>query len=387
MPVIDLSGIASPGEAFTSPILINLFLALLMTIVFAVSGIVMGRLTVTDAKRVQTLFDRLPLQVFLTLVILSILQFLIPDAHAQGFAGATSPSLLRIPLYAAVFFLVVGSSNYLFNNLVTSEGDRVHEWIVAHPLVRRMTGRTSGRLSTEGWLIIALFIAYGVIGAFINPQFHLIPSAQIGIALITTISVIVSGYLKDLVRFALARTWRFQAWFKANVAGLFIAVACIALSRSLALSPGYIYGAPIGLFIASSSYAKREGLFESLGMLGAMVIALLLWMLTPFTSSYQVLSDLCNLFFVIVAEHTFFEMLPLPYLAGGSIFRWRVLVWGIECVAILFLLLQTLFNPKGTMVGLAQSPPCVTTLLLLGCYTVGILLLWGWIVWGRKKRG
>ena len=381
-PIIDPHVILRPSQVIVG--WVNPLLAILVVMLVGVTGFFFASLSAADAKRAQEILRRLPLQAVLTLALLWLVRVFIPEAQAQGIqASGTSLSLLY--LYVGVFFVVVNLSNFLFNNIVTSKGDRIHESIVSHPIIDRFV--TQGkRLSHETWLIVLLFIAYGVIGAHINPHFSLFPQEHIGIVFVTTTAIILSAYSKDFVRFLLAKTWKFPAWFKANVPGLFVAVVSVALTRSLGLSPGYIYGVPVGLFIVSHLYPQREGLFECLGLLWLMFLALVLWFCAPLLTPYPVLSDAINLFFVIAIEHAFIETFPLPYLAGGSIFRWSKIVWAMQFAVATFLLFRTLFNPKGTLVGLSQSPPALATMFLLGCYVAGVLLLWGYIVLKSSKR-
>ncbi len=380
-PIIDPAAIVHPSE-FTVG-WANVLLAVLTTIIVGLSGLLLASFGAADAKRVREILRRLPLQAFFALVLLWLIQGFIPTAAAQG-TETLRMSLYALYLYVGVFFVVVNMSNFIFNNIVTSDGDKIHQFVVSHPILDRFV--SEGRnLSHEKWLIVLLLIAYGVVGAHISPGFSLFPQEQIGIVFVTTAAIILSAYFKDFARFLLARAWKFPSWFKANVAGLFVAFICVALTRSLALSPGYIYGVPVGLFIVAAHYHQREGLFESLGLLWLMGVALILWMCSPLLAPYAVASDAINLFFVIAIEHAFIETFPLPYLAGGSIFRWKKVVWAAQFALIVFLLFQTLFNPKGTIVGLVQSPPAVATLSLLGAYVIGVLLLWVYIVWGRKK--
>lgn len=361
----------------------NPILAILVTLVVGFSGYIVNSFRAADADRMRMFLRRLPLQALVTLLLILIFRSLIPLASAQG-TEAAGTSLAMLYLYIGAFFVVVNVSNFIFNNIVTSDGDRVHEFFVSHPFLERWVGK-GWELSYEKWLIVLLLIAYGVVGAHISPGFSLFPQEQIGIVLVTTVAIILSAYSKDFMRFLLARVYKFPSWFKANVVGLCTAILCVALTRSLHLSPGYIYGVPVGLFIVAAAYERREGLFESLSLLWLMTLAVILWFLAPLLAAYPVFFDAANLFFIIGIEHAFIETLPVPYLAGGTIFRWRKIVWVLEFALIVFLLFQTLFNPKGTLVSLTQSPPGFATLILLGAYVIGVLWLWVAVVWGRKK--
>ena len=367
-----------PSEISLAPEAIggNLLLALVFALVIAITGLVLGSLHQTDPARLRQVLGRLPLQALITFLLIWLFHRIVPNASAQGFAAA-DVSLLRIPLYAFLFFLVIGVSNTMFNTMLVAEGDRLRSFFSA---------RESGTdLRRKSWFIVLLILLYGVIGGYINPEFNLLPSREIGIVIVTTVTVILSAYLKDLFSFFLARKWRYPRWFEANLAGLVIAIACVALSRTLALNPGYIYGIPVGLLIASRLDRRREGMFEFLGLLWLLIVALAVWVLGPLVAGYPVPEDLFNILYVTLIESVFIELLPLPYFAGAAVFRWKRLLWFSQFTLVVFLLFHTLFNPQGTVASIEQAPPAFAALLLLGCYVVGVFVVWGCVVWARGR--
>lgn len=353
----------------------NLLLALLFAVVLGISGLFLGRLQVTDERRLRQVLGRLPLQVLFTMLLIWLWNMLVPSASAQGFVAADA-LLSRIPLYAILLFIVIGVSNTFFNTFLLTQGDKF----------RAMTTTSSDRtLGRRWWFIALLILLYGIIGGYINPEFNLLPSKETGIIVVTTVTVILSAYIKDLFSFFLAGKWRYPRWFQANIAGLAIAVGCVALSRTLELNPGYIYGIPVGLLIGTTLDRRGAGLFDFLGLLWVMAVALVVWVLGSYLMAYPVPSDLFNVLYVVLVEAAFIELLPLPYFAGGSILRWNKALWFLQFVAVTFLLFHTLFHPQGTIVSIEQSPPAFTALLLLACYVVGILVLWTCIAWARRR--
>ncbi len=374
-PVIDPSGIRFPATISRSPQTIgtNLLLAILIACAVCCTGIAFRHLKVAHPKRLSVILSRLPLQALLTVLLIWLIDLLIPQAFAQEGGVLHVASTLIIPLYAVVFFVVVGTSNYLFNNILNSDGQTA---------LARFTG--NARVYERAWFMLLLLLGYGIIGAHINPDFNLLPGRELGILLIAVVCIIVSACIKDTGLSILARTWKMPGRFRANVGGFAVAVVCVLLSRELQLNPGYLYGVPLVLLIASSLLKEREGFFEFLGILWIMLLAGVVWIVTPALSAYPVLFDLCCVLFVLLAEDAFFELLPLPYLAGGTIFQWNKALWFLQFVAVMFFLLHTLFNPQGTIVNLVESPPAAATFLLLGCYAIGVFLLWAYLVLRKK---
>lgn len=384
VPVIDPAAIVRPAafDLSNEAVAGNLLWAILIALVMGVSGVILGRLMASNESLVKRILGRLPLQAVITVLLLWLIQTLVPDASAQGF-DLSSVSLFQIPFYALAFFLVVGTSNYIFNNAINAEGDTFGQLVANRPFLSKFSNYAY--LSAKKWFIVLLIIGYGILGAHINPEFSLLPGRQLGIILIVALSIVLSACLKDVMLYLMSRFWDMPGRFRANIAGFAIALVCIVLSRTLNLSPGYIYGVPVGLLILSTLYREREGYFEFLSIVWVLLLATIVWVAGSFVGPYEVLTDILNLFFVILVEDAFFEMLPLPYLAGGSIFRWRKVAWAVQFVTVVFFLFHTLFNPQGTIMNLAQEPPAAATLMLLFCYAAGVFLLWAYIVRKTKR--
>ena len=380
VPVIPEGAIKGPADISLQPEAIagNLFFALLIALVMGFSGILLKQCVAMDEKRMQQVITRLPFQAIVTAVLIWIIHPLIPAADAQGLLGSSSLSLFHIPLYALLFFLVVGFSNYLFNNLLSHKGVALSK-----PLLRWLPGGEA--MNERKWFVVLLILLYGIIGAHINPEVSLWPAAQVGIVVVAVIGILLSVCLKDLSLYGIARRWRLLSSFQANITGFAVALICILVSRAFNLTPGYIFGIPVVFLVLSTLARNREGLFESIGMAWLLVLAALAWVLAPMLGGYPILLDLTNLLFVIIIEDAFFEMFPLPHITGGIVYRWKRWLWFVLFAVVVFFLLHTMFNPQGTVASLAQTPPAAVTVLLLGCYAVGAMLLWLYIRRGRKK--
>ncbi len=375
IPVIDPSIIVRidrlnlTSEAITT----HLLLALLVAFILGLCGVVLQRLVHLDEKFMKKFLSMLPFQAVITLLLIWIVHSIVPTAFAQDGQALFGIPTWLIPAYAGLFFLVVGSSNYLFNSILVTEGERVEAKF-----------SKLAPLRNHAWFILLVLLGYGIIGAHINPEFSLLPGEQLGIALVTITGLVFSVCIKDTALLFLAKKWKVSGRFRANIGGFAIAVVCILLTRAFALNPGYIYGLPIALLLSTTLVRQREGLFEFLGILWLLFLAAAMWLIGPSLAAYPVLFDLSNLLFVLLVEDAFFELLPLPYLAGGTIFHWKKWVWLVQFVTVLFFLFATLFNPQGTINSLLETPPTMVALTLLGCYAVGVFVLWGYMVWRRK---
>ncbi len=386
VPVIDPALIARPAAFTASSMSNNALLALLITFIIGIGGEVLRRLSLGDPEMLRRLLGRLPLQAIATVLLFEFLTWLIPVASAQGTADTAASALLRVPFFAFLFLVVTGVSNGLLNALAESEGQTVKARLAALPGVGWMQAffaRPEVRRAI--WFVAILLVLYGIVGAYINPQFSLFPSQNLGIILVAVITVTAAAYTPDVLRFVVAKRWKSEAWFEGNIAGLLVALLCVYLSRTFQLSPGYIYGLPVGLFLLLRA-GRNEGLLEFLSLTWMLLISLILWAALPVFGPKPVLYDTANLLFIVLLEGVFFELLPLPSVAGGTIFQWRRAVWAALFFVVVFLLFQTLFHPEGTIATIQQSPSALFTLLSVGFYAAGIAILWGYMLWKKGSK-
>lgn len=377
VPVIDPAVIKDPAHVSLDPaaILTNLLIAILFTLVLGLAAALLQHLIAAHPSYMERFLRRLPYQLVLTIALIALARFLVPAVSAQMIGNDAGASLLRLPFFAFLFFLVVGVSNALFNALLTAAGPAVNDLLRGHRDLHRAL-----------WFVAVLVLLYGLVGAHINPFFSLLPPQNPGIIIVAVVTIIAGTYASDAARYAIARKWRCPAWFEANVAGLAVALLCVAVSREFTLNPGFIYGLPVGLFLALQHTRRHEGALQSLSLTWMIAIAALVWLLIPGLWGYQIPSDIGNLLFVILIEGAFFEMLPLPAFAGQSIFRWSRALWALLSTVTVFFLFHTLFNPQGTVAGIVESPPAFASILLLGCFAAGTALLWAYVAFIRARR-
>lgn len=378
-----------PAESVTTPrtvsfhlqtVLTNLLLALFSTAVLGLSTTVLT--VIRGSASARRFLRRLPLSLAAFLAFLGLRAFLSPTAFAQTGSGSGADPFSFVALYGMLFFVVAGATNFVCNNLVAAEGAVVERFFLP---TRDAQSKERAPWKRSVILIFLFFLLYAAIGAHINTSFSLLPLAQPGIALVALATIVIAAYAKDGMRFALAAHQHRGRWLEANLVGLLLAMLSIWITRALQLSPGYLFGIPAGVFIVVGLHREREGLFEWAGLLTMLVVALCVWLLLPFAAGMQVVEDFMRLLIVILLEACFFESLPLPYLAGETLYRWNRWAWALQCMLVTFLVLHLLWNPVSTLGTLAHSPPTMTYVALLGLYAVAVLLLVGYYrIWRRN---
>jgi len=281
-------------------------------------------------------------------------------------------------LLAILIFLIVGLACFLFNNVIEAHGDQINKFSKKIPILNIFDEKNQNKYGFVKKLIILLFLLiFALVAAHINPDFNFFEKKNLGILIITLVTIIIATYAKDIIRFVIARRNDWKAFFKPNLLGLFLAIGCVALSRNLEIPPGYLFGIPIGLFILSKQFEKNEGKFEFSSLSWMLFMALVAWFLIPFAQGYEIISDLFNLLFVVLLEGLFFELFPITYLPGGAIFKWSKIAWALMFGLVSFMLLHTLFNPNSTVSAIGQSTPTKNTLIILGIFVGVCFAVWG----------
>jgi hypothetical protein len=289
------------------------------------------------------------------------------------------PSVIGTNAFLAILiFLVVGLACFLFNNVIESHGDDINKFTKRIPILRLFEGsQLQKRSIIKTFTLLLTLLLFGLIAAHISPDFNLLEQKNLGILIVTVVSIILATYAKDIWRFFIARRWDWPAFFKPNVLGLLLAIICVVLSRKLEIPPGYLFGIPMGLFIFSKNFEKNEGKFEFSALSWMFLMAIGVWFVTPYAKEYEVIYDLCNLLYVILLEGVFFELFPLTYLPGKAIYKWSRFAWALIFSAVSFLLLHTLFNPNSTFSAIQDSNPTKNTLIILGVFVLFCFTVWG----------
>ena len=370
VPLIDPQVVATPGRFLLASVPGNLWLALLFTIVVGWSGYV----CVGIARRHPS---NMPLSILLgvpaalTMLIIAGVEWLIPQARAQGAEGIyATVSFLRLPGYAFVFYVLMGITDSYYAGLRGKPIKAFDRWI------KKYLGKED--LLKAAWFVGLMMVLYSIVSSYRNQEFSLLPSAQLGMILVTLVAIILKSYSVDLFKLVVVRRWKYPSWFVANLGGLIFAAVCVFLTREFQLNPGFMYGAPLGLYLLVQ-HQRREALLQSASVWWALVVAGIVWSILPFMKPYEVLHDALLAVPFVLIEGLFFELIPIPSIGGGAIFRWRKLVWAVQFFLVTFLLFQFIFRSGQSIGAIQESPPTVFMLIGLACYAAGTACVWMYV--------
>ncbi len=176
--------------------------------------------------------------------------------------------------------------------------------------------------------------------------------------------------------------------------GLVGAFGLVMLCYVGGLMPGFVYALTLGLTLRgllSPEERRRPAVMGVAGVLAVLLIGLIFWALSVPTdlvlrnTAYgtegglvfvNALQVLCLLIFFIALQIVFFEWLPIGHLAGGYVFRWSWVVWGLVSVIISMLMVHTLVNPVANALGLTANRNILALAAGLAFYTVAAMGVW-----------
>ena len=132
------------------------------------------------------------------------------------------------------------------------------------------------------------------------------------------------------------------------------AIVCVAISRLLGLEPAYLYGLLLGLVFQKELSAGQEGVQTAVGAAWTLIVAMAAWVGlglaepggVPATSAGGLLLSTALAVVVVGGlEAVAFGLLPLRFLAGDAVYRWRRLLWALLFGLSAFLFIHLLVGP------------------------------------------
>jgi hypothetical protein len=257
-------------------------------------------------------------------------------------------ALLLIPLLAFPF--------QLFNSTLEENYDEVRGWFGLPPKREQPLERARQHL-----YFCVLLIASGVLYGLLSPDFGLNRTT-----LVTAVSM-AAAVLATGLGFALP-TYLFmrerygdRGHLRVLPGTIIVAGITVGISRLLHFQPGYVYGL-IAIFAYRRSLDdETEGEVTTAGSVLILIVTLAAWIArTPVTTVaarphanvfYIMLEAFLGGVFLMGLESLLVDLLPLRFLDGSRIIRWRKAVWAVLFGLGLFVLVHVLLSPGSGYVG------------------------------------
>ena len=164
---------------------------------------------------------------------------------------------------------------------------------------------------------------------------------------------------------------------------ILLAALFVLISRLWTLQPGYLYGVVLGVVFLQAVGPKLEGREAAAGAAFTLVLAIVSWgLLTWVRDAALPIGDLgviaikTALAAIVVAalEAVAFGLMPLRFMPGYVVYRWRRPVWAVLWMLSLFAFIHILIGPNAGYLSDLSIPALMAALgvfALFGAISVG----------------
>jgi len=304
---------------------------------------------------------------------------------------SVEPAVLGTNLGLAIFsVLFFGFTSTVFNEILEDYRD---ELVTAFNrlIPRRLAAAlhradlSLGSLTEKGrgrliliWMIVLLMTA--IIESFLDPEMQAFGSERLGVVVTLFIAGVLVSSLEVSSDLYAHRRWvpKLKAESKVQWIGIFIAVGCVILSRSLGFKPGYLYGIVGAIYlIPKLTDTVHSGKRAAFVLITIFLGGLTFWIATVFLPESLVeLEAIFLTIFLISLQGVFFGLFPLAVTDGGDIISWRRGVWVVFFSIVFFCFYHFQLNPNASEVQALQQNGVQTLLILIGVFGLATFTLW-----------
>jgi hypothetical protein len=247
------------------------------------------------------------------------------------------------------------------------------------PSVNASGADAPGR-SSRPWFY-GVLVAGAVLGGLLNPKFGLNgrSAADIGATLVafafgTLIGWFISKTFREHHHYAV------HTYLHALPLGLGVAALCVLVSRLTNFEPGYLYGVVVSIAFVETLEERHNAHLTTISTLSTLGIALLAWFLWVPVNHFAlehggnvifaIIDDVLASIFIGGLVGTVIGLLPLAFMPGGTLAKWRKDVWAVVFFLAVFLLVEVELRPAAgpTHPG---GAPIVTALVLFAIFGGG----------------
>lgn len=236
-----------------------------------------------------------------------------------------------------------------------------------------VTGVETPERSSRPWFY-GVLVAGAVLGGLLNPNFGLNMTSLADVG-----ATLVAFALATLIGWFISKTFRthhhypVHTYLRALPLGLAIAALCVLVSRLTNFEPGYLYGVVVSIAFVETLEERHNVHLTIISTLSTLAVALLAWFLWVPVNHLAlehsgsvilaVIDDMLATLFIGGLVGTVIGLLPLEFLPGGTLAKWRKDVWAVVLFIALFLLVEVELRPAAgpTHPG---GAPIVTALVL-----------------------
>jgi hypothetical protein len=253
-----------------------------------------------------------------------------------------------------------------------------------------------GRIGPRGFG--AVLLAGAVLGGLLNPAFGVNRTSAAGLVA-TVLAFAFGAGVSWLVAhlFRRAHHYATRTYLRALPLGLGVAVLCVLVSRLSHFEPGYLYGVVVSLAFLETLPDRHNAHLTAISTVSTLAIALLAWFIwlpvnhLALRHAGNVLvattDDALGSIFIGGLVGTVIGLLPLEFMPGGTIAKWRRDVWAVVFFVALFLLVEVELRPAAgpTHPGGAPAVTAIVLFVVFGGLSFGTRQFFAHRVGARER--
>jgi hypothetical protein len=302
---------------------------------------------------------------------------------------STDAGLLAANLVIALLLILLAFPAELFNATFEEHYDEISGWF-AGP--KRALDRIAGDGTGSAWVPFGAVTAVAaLLYAFLDPDLSLDEATLamvLGVGLSIAVAVLISGAVAR--RFVGARHGD-RGRLRIYPGALFVAAACVLVSRLVDFQPGYLYGVIAGFAFTAPLSRDEDGRNAARVAAAGLAVTVVCWLLL---SPVRELMDDPEPSFLLVLVEAFlaamfvgglqalvFGFLPLRFLPGQKVWQWSRPVWAALFGIGVFGFLQVLLHPESSYEG-----SVVTMVVLFLGFAAASIAFWAYFRGRTSER-
>ncbi len=295
-------------------------------------------------------------------------------------------TLMRSALLALLFLLLAAFPGQLVNKTWEENQEEISGWLARGGAAVAGVRNAVSAFWDHKVGIFVFVVLSAILYGFLSPDFG--PTGQSLAALVGILIglLIVIAAFELPLAFAHRRLRADRGNLKVVPLTIFIALFCVAVSRVANFQPGYLYGLVVGFAFATTLDPRDEARANVATALVMLAIAVGAWLLLPVADvalAGQPLLDIAvsaglATIFVAGLEGLLFELVPMRFLRGLSVYQWRRAVWVALFAVAAFLFAWILLEPTVGYLGTTRVSPLMPAVMLFAGFGIFSVLFWGY---------
>lgn len=326
------------------------------------------------------------------------------SGRTLGNLGALGGSALLALLVA----FLVPFPGTLFNKTVEANHAEIMGWFAKLKSISRNIGRRItvgplrpfsaffGKTMTGGlgvWIFLALT---ALVYSFLSPSFGFdLNSLALFLGLLIGLAFITAAFDLPLRVYHRRRSRaRDVGALRALWWTLLVAIICVLVSRLAGFQPGYLYGLIISIVFVTEVTIRDEGFGTWLASLWLIVLSVLAWLLLGVVRTaggdpwFQLFLQTVLVTFVVAGvEALVIGLLPMRFLPGHPLFKWKRTLWFPVFALAVFGYLLILVDPANGYLSDDSRTPMIVGIIFLVAFGTISVSTWAYFRYRPARKG